>query len=51
MTWPTLSEHHKKVSVRSLKQFKEQGCIEIDKRNIYIKDKNQLEQLLQVKID
>ncbi|MCD0472461.1 Crp/Fnr family transcriptional regulator [Flavobacterium sp. JAS] len=36
---------------RSLKQFKEQGCIEIDKRNIYIKDKKQLEQLLQVKID
>lgn len=36
---------------RSLKQFKEQGAIEIDKRNIYIKDKTQLEQLLQVKID
>ncbi|TPG34770.1 Crp/Fnr family transcriptional regulator [Flavobacterium pectinovorum] len=36
---------------RSLKQFKEQGCIETDKRNIYIKDSLQLEQLLQVKID
>lgn len=36
---------------RSLKQFKEQGCIETDKRNIYIKDKKQLEQLLQVKTD
>jgi len=36
---------------RSLKQFKEQGCIETDKRNIYIKDSLQLEQLLQVKTD
>jgi CRP-like cAMP-binding protein len=36
---------------RSLKQFKELGCIETDKRNIYIKDCLQLEQLLQVKID
>jgi CRP-like cAMP-binding protein len=36
---------------RSLKQFKEQGAIMIDKRNIYINDREQLEQLLQVKID
>lgn len=36
---------------RSLKQFKEQGAITIDKRNIYIKDREQLEQLLRVKID
>lgn len=36
---------------RSLKQFKEQGAIIIDKRNIYIKDRGQLEQLLQVKIE
>ncbi|WP_409415707.1 Crp/Fnr family transcriptional regulator [Flavobacterium sp. PS2] len=36
---------------RSLKQFKEQGAIIIDKRNIYIKDREQLEQLLQVKIE
>ena len=35
---------------RSLKQFKELGCIETDKRNIYIKDPKQLEQLLQTKI-
>jgi CRP-like cAMP-binding protein len=35
---------------RSLKQFKELGCIETDKRNIYIKDPKQLEQLLKVKI-
>ncbi|WP_029268456.1 Crp/Fnr family transcriptional regulator [Flavobacterium sp. KJJ] len=35
---------------RSLKQLKELGCIETDKRNIYIKDSKQLEQLIQVKI-
>ena len=36
---------------RSLTQCKGQGCIETDKRNIYIKDSPQLEQLLKVKID